>query len=274
MTDHDPLLDELASAHLDGATSPEEAARVAADPALRARVEELRAVRTAMQSALPSVDPARREAAVAAALATFTDENDRPGTPVPPVTSLAAVAARRRSSPTALRLVGVAAALLLVALLLPRLAGSGDRDDETASERPSAVEDAAGQPAAGDADAGGAEAGDAAQESAAFDESPTTTTGLAAQVDLGSFDELAALVDRAEQRAAGGDFDAADQATVASRADVACGAPAPPGSSTSTAAATLDGEPVQVIVTTDAAGSRTLQIYAAESCTLLLERPL
>ena len=52
MTDpHD--LDELASAHLDGATSPEEAALVDADPALQARVEELRAVRDAVWARCP-----------------------------------------------------------------------------------------------------------------------------------------------------------------------------------------------------------------------------
>ena len=64
MTDHDPL-DDLASAHLDGVTTPEEAARVAADPELVARVEALRAVRAAVASS-PAADPDRREQAIAA----------------------------------------------------------------------------------------------------------------------------------------------------------------------------------------------------------------
>ena len=74
----DPTFDELASAHLDGATTPEEAARVAADPALQARVEELRRIRDAVAE-VPSVDPARRDAAIAAALAAFADDGSADG---------------------------------------------------------------------------------------------------------------------------------------------------------------------------------------------------
>ena len=117
MTDHDPL-DELASAHLDGATSPEEAAQVAADPALQARVEELRAVRDAV-AAVPPVDPARRDAAIAAALAAFEEA----GPPEPgrsaSVTSLTEVAARRGRSARARRWLGAAAVIALLVALVP-----------------------------------------------------------------------------------------------------------------------------------------------------------
>ena len=68
----DPFLDELASAHLDGATTPEEAARIAADPSLQARVEALRQVRAALGE-VPPADPVAREAGIAAALEAFAE---------------------------------------------------------------------------------------------------------------------------------------------------------------------------------------------------------
>jgi hypothetical protein len=123
MTDlpHDPL-DELASAHLDGLTSPDEARRIEDDPALVERVARLRAARDAVRVADRPVDPERRELAIAAALAAA----DGPATA--PVTSLAEVRARR-GPPTWVRLVGAAAAVALAALLIPRLL----RDDHDAT---------------------------------------------------------------------------------------------------------------------------------------------
>ena len=114
--------DELASAHLDGATTPEEAARVESDPALLARVEVLRSVRAAV--ALPDrpVDPARRDAAIAAALAAVADEDA--------VLSLSMARARRRQK-VAVRAAGLAvAAAVAAAFALPRL----DADDHRAPD--------------------------------------------------------------------------------------------------------------------------------------------
>ncbi|HEV8115309.1 MAG TPA: hypothetical protein VGP53_03655, partial [Acidimicrobiales bacterium] len=140
MTEPDPLLDELASAHLDGTASPEEVARVAGDPALQARVDELRAVRAAV-GAIPVVDPRRRDAAITAALAVYDEQPEGPKVRTPPVTSLAAVAARRRTAPVARRLVGVAAAIVLLALLVPLVAGLGERsDDDQAAETSTAFD--------------------------------------------------------------------------------------------------------------------------------------
>lgn len=272
MTDHDPLLDELASAHLDGTTSAEEAAQVLADPALRARVDELRAIRAAV-GAVPEIDPDRRETAIAAALAAFDEPPDRGHAPTPgvaPVTSLAAVAARRRSSPTALRLVGVAAALLLLALLVPLVAGlGGGSDDDEASETATAFDD-------GGEDATIAEggAGDAALESAT-DATSTTSARSAEPVELGRFDDLAALVDAVEQEAAAGGFEPLAplaETTSESAGGASCATAGSPGSTTATA--TLDGAAVLVVVTTGADDVRTLRILAAETCTLLVERPL
>ncbi|MBN2622104.1 MAG: hypothetical protein JXA83_01990 [Acidimicrobiales bacterium] len=64
--------DELASALLDGALDPAEAAAARQRPEVVARVAELEAVRAALRS-VPAPDPAARERAVAAALAAFDD---------------------------------------------------------------------------------------------------------------------------------------------------------------------------------------------------------
>jgi hypothetical protein len=132
MTDpHD--LDELASAHLDGTTSPEEGARLAADPDLMARVEaradELRAVRLALAEP-PAVDAGRRDAAIAAALDAF-DEEVAPAGAAATVTPLAP---RRGLSPRTVRALGAAAVLLLVAVLVPLLAHRRDDDDSASFE--------------------------------------------------------------------------------------------------------------------------------------------
>ena len=132
MTHPDPL-DELASAHLDGATTPEEAARAEADPDLLARVEALRAVRAALAVA-PLVDDERREHAIAAALAAYDEQRRAPGAVA--VGSLTPLAARRhRPSPRAWRVVGAAAAVAALAALVPLLASlSSDSSSDSSSD--------------------------------------------------------------------------------------------------------------------------------------------
>lgn len=66
-----PDRDELASAYLDGVATPDEVARVEADTDLRARVEELRAVRDAVGATVASPTAADRDRAIEAALAAF-----------------------------------------------------------------------------------------------------------------------------------------------------------------------------------------------------------
>ena len=145
MTDpHD--FDELASAHLDGATSPEEAALVAADPALQARVEELRAVRDALARGCPPVDADRRDAAIAAALAAF-DEDAEPERPTAPVTAARAAA---RLSPTAVRVLERGRGRRAPrALLVPLLASIDDGgDDEAPASSHAATRPRRGPPSA------------------------------------------------------------------------------------------------------------------------------
>ncbi|HJR26379.1 MAG TPA: hypothetical protein VJ804_12960 [Acidimicrobiales bacterium] len=113
--------DELASAHLDGETTPDEAQAIASDPQLSARVAALAATRDAVRTADGPVDETRREIAIAAALAAF----DETGAEVTPI-----VGRRRPSAARWLPLVGVAAAVLAVALAIPVLT----RDDDTPDE--------------------------------------------------------------------------------------------------------------------------------------------
>ena len=187
MTDHhDP--DDLASAHLDRATTPDEAARIAADPVLQARVDALRAVRAAVQQPVDA-DPEAREAALAAALAAFDEELApsvaRPATVTP-------IIPRRGLSPTARRVLGAAAVVAVLALLVPLLAQSTDDDssgDATFEETGAAI---------GGADRATSDAGTAEDAAAA-----TSTTDLAAARDLGAYDDLDALLDALARDSAG-----------------------------------------------------------------------
>ncbi len=70
MTDHH---DDLASAYLDGQLSPEEAARVEADPGLLAEVDALAAVVERLQTEEPPVDAGTRERHLSAAMAAFDE---------------------------------------------------------------------------------------------------------------------------------------------------------------------------------------------------------
>ena len=149
---HDDPLDDLASAHLDGATTPEEAARVQADPKLSARVEALRLVRATMAATAPP-DSGRREQAITAALMAY--DEDRTVTPLTPV-----VSRHRGPAQHSWRVAGVAAAVAALAGLVPLLASLSSGSDDsanTAASGGSTLEDSrTAQPpsAAVDAEAG------------------------------------------------------------------------------------------------------------------------
>ena len=277
MTDHDPL-DDLASAHLDGATSPEEAARIAADPALQARVDALRAVRAAV-GATPSVDPVRRDAAIAAALAAFEDagREDTDGRPRAPVTSLTEVAARRGPSTRMLRLVGAAAVVLLLAALVPLVASLElSSDDDSAQD--SFTETGA---AIGDEDASGGEGAPEAAAGTTSTASDQRANPLLALGEYDSLDDLAASLDQTPGLASGGyAFEDGDDDGDAGADSPTCFG-ALPTAETATGAqivgralASIGGVPVVVAITTDDEGHRSLRAYRADDCTLLGERRL
>jgi hypothetical protein len=177
-------LDDLASAHLDGATTPEEAAVVEADPQLLARVEELRAVR-AVLAEVPAVDATARERAISAALATFHEGAD----PDPDAAAAAAIrplAPRRGLSPRTVRALGAAAALVVLALLVPLLADRSDDDDETASlEETGAALDGDVAPSA--------EGGAATPEPGSAASGDAATGSVALAEVLGAYEDLDAL---------------------------------------------------------------------------------
>jgi hypothetical protein len=114
----------LASAYLDGALTSEERARAEADPDVMAAVERLGELRRALAVVEPA-DPARRDAAIQAALDAFDTE----AAPPAPVTPLAS---RRFGG----WLVSAAAAALVVVVVGGILAVSnsgGDDDDDGAA---------------------------------------------------------------------------------------------------------------------------------------------
>jgi hypothetical protein len=256
--------DELASAHLDGDTSPDEAATVAGDQALADRVEAFAHVRDAVRAAGGPVDDARRESAIAAALAAY-DEADEAGSGV------TRLADRRRPTPRWLPAVGVAAAALLLALLVPLLTG-GDGDDEdttalgeraTTSAAPTqrAFEDSSAAEAAPDAAAGG-EAGDTALM-AALD-----------LADLGEQPDLDALVAAVRERLAAPPTSLPGAAPPAPSDDAqACFAKlveSADGAGEAIAlqvTAVVDGTPVVAVVRVGSDGAQTLAVVAVGGCT-------
>lgn len=269
MTDqHDPL-DDLASAHLDGHTTPEEVARVATDPVLSARIARFETARAALRAtAAEPVDPHERDSAIAAALTAFDEGHDHVVRPV------AAFRARRWwVAPRALRLAGVAAAVALLALAVPLL-GRLDRDGD---EDVASIDERAG------ADRG--ETGDAATDlSETAGGVPGAATAAPGPDDLGSFEGLRALAaavrDRLEaSTTAGSSADAAlvpEAATTTARVS-ACDeelarrfGPA----SRYSALATLDGEPVTVVVYEDGDGALELVVVDRAACTEVTRTPL
>jgi hypothetical protein len=254
----DPAFDELASAHLDGATTPAEEARIAADPALRERVEELRRVRAAV-AALPPVDPTHREGAIAAALAAFAADEDLQGAPAP-VRSLPTVAVRRGPSPRVVRALGAAAAIVLVALAVPllgRLAWSGDDDDRAATF------ESTGTAIEGAPDAGGS-----------LDRAVTSTT-VAGTQDLGAFDDVADSFHESAPQQVDGESTVTERPAGGScpeaTADTATGG----SEAANTRRATVAGEAVIVVVVPGTGTApRTLRVFRADDCTLVAELPL
>jgi hypothetical protein len=217
--------DELASALLDG--EPVGDAR-AADPAVRARAEQLRAVAEAVRAPVPAAPASARDAAVAAALEVFDAAGAEPvpGSPSPSPGRWW----QRGSGPPdrRLRLLGAAAAVLLVLAAIPVVASlSRTADDDTASApaaeaEPDADGDALMETFTADgADDLGAAAADAADpgdelRQAAGDAGGGGGVGL---VDLGVHDDAETLAARAAA-AAGLDPEGED-------ADEAVAAPAP-----------------------------------------------
>jgi hypothetical protein len=272
MTDHDDPTDDLASAHLDGATTPEEDAAVTGDPAVRARLEALRSARDRLRAAADQdpVDPGRREAAIAAALAAFDDAAPSEAAAGDAVVPLAPRPARPAVRDR-WRALGIAAAVALVALAVPLLSRLGSDEDDLASSGDESAESTTSA---------------ALEESAAGAARPTADAGVDAPTSstpLGTFssvDELAAAVqDQLGQRtaaatesaapAAAGDDVSRPQPCAQEVEDRAAGR-----SRAYEGYATVDDTTVVVLVLEDADGGRTLVLLAVDDCTEVTSRPL
>jgi hypothetical protein len=259
MTDLDPF-DELASAHLDGATTPEEAARIAADPALLARVEALRAVRLAV-GAVPPVDHAQREVAIAAALAAYDAEGELATNPVTAAERPLTPVARRLGPSRPWRVAGVAAAVAAIVALVPLVASlSSDSSDDVASE-------SADQEGTADRteDAGAADTTTPGAEALG----PTSTTALQRTIELGAFADDDALVAAARSTTtqSSSAFVAPTVADAGSCLDELLASLPPDAPLVLAATARLDGAPVDVVVTGDEVR------IAGGDCTDVLIRP-
>lgn len=278
-SDSDPLdpRDELASAHLDGATGPDDAARVAADPELASRVDRFAATRDALRRATDDepVDEARREAAIVAALAAFAEPDpsvDADARALETAPALLVRPRRGRSRTRTLQLVGIAAAAALIALTMPLLdhLGSDDSDD-TATSSFEATGRSLAPSAEADASAGGGADGaasDAAGGAGAFDASSGS--------ELGAFADLAALRtavrDQLGPKASSSTAPSPAHATAGTESAPACAPTAEPDV-VYTARATVAGRPVTVVVREDGSGQRTLVVLDA-ACGLVSEEPL
>jgi hypothetical protein len=278
MTDpHDPLppddldpLDELASAHLDGHTTPDEAARVDGDPDLSARVARLEAARTAVRAAaVEPVGPARRDAALAAALAAF----DAAAPPVPRTapSNVVPLTSRWRATRRTFQLVGIAAAVALLALAVPLLGrlDSGSDDDQS-DEAATALEER-------DAADGGSAADRATSEDAAAGADSTTTMAALTLPHLGAYANIDELADTVRAQLAGpvDRTPAAEQSTAYSAlsgcaAEATARIPAP----RLVALATLDGRAVVILVRDDDDGGALLEVLDSASCELITTTPL
>ena len=121
---------QLAAAYLDGVATPEEQAEVEASPELQALVATFRAQADALRAVAPAPD-ARREAALATALAEFTGA---PAAPVAPPLPTNVVAFRRNRRIVSIA-AGVAAAGVLGVVGISALGSSSDRGAGTSAER-------------------------------------------------------------------------------------------------------------------------------------------
>jgi hypothetical protein len=247
MTDFD---DELLSAVIDGEATDEEAARVEADPALAARLAELREARDAIAGEVQSPSPARRDAAIAVALDTLA------------TTPRTVITLRDRRRRRALQVASVAAAVLVVLGIIGGIAAlSGHQTRRTNSS-------AAGTAASSEA---------APSRSPNVDAPSGAATASTSASDLGTFATPEALVDAVRRSQAveapaaqpqGVDNSNAEDSAAASRSSRCASA----AGARVVAHAELSGQPVTVIVV-ESGAQQTVQVLDV-NCVVVFTEPL
>lgn len=281
-TDELDELDALASDHLDGHTTEAEAARIAADPVLAARVASLEAARAALRAEVP-VDGAARTAAIAAALDAFDAAGvQERSTGLAPVTM---PAGGRAPSRRALQLVAIAAALVLLALAVPLLSSLDRSDDDDGDEAATALD----ADTFGEAEAGGDLESSAPPAPSVAEDSATDGAAQAynadSPVELGAFPDVDALRDAVRAAApaptsrAVPSTTAADDPGRAGTADESlsaspCAEEVAARAPTFSARATVEGRDVLALVQVTAAGTAELVVLDAATCSVVTSRPL
>lgn len=283
---------ELASAHLDEETTPEERARVEADPALTAAVERFRTVAEQVRD-VPPPPTGLLDQQVGAALADLDAADDGARDDGAPADGVVPLRGRRTGGAPwwqRLPLGAVAAAVVVVALVsaigLASLAG----DDETDADTATAALDTDDS---GDA---GADAGDGTTESMELDEAPDDGAALGpsagsagGSAERAAFDSYDALADQLEDELAraGPDATASDDAATEEQSDGESTDPAAgtdpcdavgqldlePTTVITVRSALVAGTPVTAVVHTDA-GERRLVVVDDATCAVLLDRTL
>ncbi len=278
-TDELDELDALASDHLDGHTTEAEAARIAADPVLAARVASLEAARAALRAEVP-VDGAARTAAIAAALDAFDAAGvQERSTGLAPVTM---PAGGRAPSRRALQLVAIAAALVLLALAVPLLS-SLDRSDDDDDEAATALDADTFGEAGGDLESSAPPAPSVAEDSAT--DGAAQAYNADSPVELGAFPDVDALRDAVRAAAPAPTSRAVPSTTAADvpgRAGTAdeslsaspCAEEVAARAPTFSARATVEGRDVLALVQVTAAGTAELVVLDAATCSVVTSRPL
>ena len=234
MNDFDPTLDEIVSAYVDGAATPDERARVEADPALVARAATFRSIHTALAAPDVPADDDLRQALITRALA----QTAAIGATVHPL---------RNRRATALGPIVAAAAVIAMLLGLGTLlVGSQDGGDSDSASTAAATDsfdaqDKLGAPAAG-ATAGAGLGVRPAPTAEAAKGTPFYLGGFANEIDL----RQAVAVAR-DQTATSAATTSPSRAAATTGDTAQCGRTDPPGATIYSA--DLRGRPVTVVVT-------------------------
>lgn len=297
---------ELASAHLDEETTPEEQARVEADPALTAAVERFRTVAEQVRD-VPPPPTGLLDQQVGAALADLDAADDGARDDGAPADGVVPLRGRRTGGTPwwqRLPLGAVAAAVVVVALVsaigLASLAGDDDTDADTATAALD-TDDSGDAGADGDSTTESMELDEAPDDGAALGPSAGSADGSAERAAFDSYDALADQLDdelaRTGEDATASDATASDDAATDDAAsDDAATEERSDGESIDPAAGTdpcdavgqLDlepttvitvrsvlvaGTPVTAVVHTDA-GERRLMVVDDATCGVVLDRTL
>lgn len=272
--------DEIVSAVLDDAATADERARVAADPRLQVRLQELRAVRDAVAAPVEPLDEVRERRLRDTALV-----DAPPNATEAAIAWTTATAPRRRATVLTPAIFGVAALVLLLLVAVPllgsiELGGNGDDsgsadgsgDEATALSASEESSDDAGGGMAGESEGAGGDApfGDVSPEAAVEPEDLSARPRMA---DLGPFRSVEAVIDHVAGLVGPIGFSAsALPSSVADLPPTHCPPEPIDGREGSSAYATVQGDPVVVHVRPLEVGRLLVEVVDAATCEVLDDR--